>query len=238
MLEPGELAADGIAVIGGERLAHLQQVQRFTAGDRLRAGIVGGLLGTAEILQIDAVRATLRVKPDTPPPAALPCTLILALPRPKMLKRILVDATSIGVKRICFINSYRVDKSFWSSPLLAPAAIAAKCRLGLEQAIDTVLPDVTLHPRFRPFVEDELPGIVGGTTALVAHPGGTQASPAGVAHGVALAIGPEGGFIPFEIELLQNAAGFTPVTLGPRILRVDTAVPHLLGRLFTGRHED
>lgn len=149
-----------------------------------------------------------------------------------MLKRILVDATSLGVKRICFINSYRVDKSFWSSPLLAPETIAEKCRLGLEQTIDTVLPQVTLHPRFRPFVEDELPAMVGGTRALVAHPAGDQECPRSVTGEVTLAIGPEGGFIPFEIDLLHSAAGFEPVTLGPRILRVDTAVPALIGRLF------
>lgn len=166
------------------------------------------------------------------PPPALPCTLVIALPRPKMLKRILVDATSLGVKRICFVNSYRVDKSFWSSPLLAPETIAEKCRLGLEQAIDTKLPEVTLHPRFRPFVEDELPGIVGDSQALVAHPAGSVACPRGITRRATLAIGPEGGFIPFEVDLLRDATGFTAVTLGPRILRVDTAVPALLGRLF------
>lgn len=194
---------------------------------------MNGRLGHADILAIDDARAHLQVTLEAPPPPALPCTLVLALPRPKMIKRILVDAASLGVKRICFINSYRVDKSFWSSPLLAPEAIAEKCRLGLEQAIDTVLPQVTLHPRFRPFVEDELPAIVGNSQALVAHPAGQRACPRDVAGTVTLAIGPEGGFIPFEIDLLRDAAGFEAVTLGPRILRVDTAVPALLGRLFS-----
>lgn len=189
-------------------------------------------MGHADILAIDGGGAQLRVTLDDAPPPALPCTLVLALPRPKMLKRILVDATSLGVKRICFVNSYRVDKSFWGSPLLAPDAIAEKCRLGLEQAIDTVLPEVTLHPRFRPFVEDELPAIVGASRALVAHPAGGEPCPRGVGGAVTMAIGPEGGFIPFEIDLLRNAAGFGAVTLGARVLRVETVVPVLLGRLF------
>lgn len=207
-------------------------MQRFVAGDRIRVGELNGRLGHADILHIDEQRAHLHVVLDAAPPPALPCTLILALPRPKMLKRILVDATSLGVKRICFINAYRVEKSFWSSPLLAPETIAEKCRPGLEQAIDTALPHVTLHDRFRPFVEDELPAIAAGTQALVAHPAGERECPRNVSEPLTLAIGPEGGFIPFEIELLQKAADFTPVTLGLRVLRVDTVVPTLLGRLF------
>ncbi len=232
LLDPGETAADGVARIAGARLAHLQQVQRFVVGDRIRVGELGGRLGYADILAIEASGALLHVHWNAAPPPAMPCTLVLALPRPKMLKRILVDATSLGVKRICFINSYRVEKSFWSSPLLAPDAIAEKCRLGLEQAIDTVLPQVTLHSRFRPFVEDELPAIVGDSRALVAHPQGDTSCPRGVGGAVTLAIGPEGGFIPFEVDLLRTAARFEAVTLGARVLRVDTVVPTLLGRLF------
>ena len=206
-------------------------MQGWQAGERLRVGVTGGRLGNGELLAIDEDQARLRVTlADDPPPAA-PVTLVIALPRPKMLKRILVDATSLGVKRIHFINSWRVDKSFWQSPLLAPDAIGDKCRLGLKQAIDTVLPTVMLHDRFRPFAEDLLPGIVAGTTALLAHPAATQPCPAAVAGPVTLVIGPEGGFTPFEADLLAKA-GCTPVTLGPRILRVDTVVPHLLGRLL------
>lgn len=230
LLEPGEIAADGSALIGGERFAHLRNVQRFVAGDRIRIGEINGRLGFADILQINADHARLRVTLASPPPAALPLTLVIALPRPKMLKRILVDATSLGVKRICFINSYRVDKSFWSSPWLAPETVAATCRLGLEQAMDTLVPVVTLHKRFRPFVEDELPGLIGSSCALLAHPSATEACPRHLTAPATLVIGPEGGLIPFEVDLLTTA-GCLPVTLGPRVLRVETAVATLIGRL-------
>ncbi len=218
--------------IRGERLAHLREVQAFVVGDRLRVGELNGALGSGEIIALDEQRVLIRIIAlDDAPPPALPCTLVIALPRPKMLKRILVDATSLGIKRIDFIHAYRVEKSFWSSPSLAPAVLTEKCRLGLEQAIDTVLPQISLHPRFRPFVEDELPGMIGDSLALVAHPAGDTECPHKVTQQTTLVIGPEGGFIPFEIELLRTA-GCTPVTLGPRILRVDTVVPTLLGRLF------
>ncbi len=232
MLDPDERDADGIACIRGERLAHLREVQAFVVGDRLRIGEMNGALGSGEIIAMDEDRLLIRIIAlNAAPPPALPCALVIALPRPKMLKRILVDATSLGVKHICFINAYRVEKSFWSSPMLAPAALAEKCRFGLEQAIDTVLPDITLHPRFRPFVEDTLPGVIRDSLALVAHPAGDIECPRNVTQPTTLVIGPEGGFIPFEIELLRTA-GCTPVTLGSRILRVDTVVPTLLGRLF------
>lgn len=233
LIEPGERDAEGIVRVHDARLTHLRDIQKYKQGDALRVGEISGLIGAGEVLAIDAQEAVIRAPAlDTPPPPPTPCTLVIALPRPKMLKRILVDASSLGIKRICFINSYRVEKSFWSSPLLSPTEIAEKCQLGLEQAIDTMMPEVTLHQRFRPFVEDELPEIVGNSRALVAHPAGDQPCPIAITQPVTLAIGPEGGFIPFEIDLLKSAANFEAVSLGARILRVDTVVPNLLGRLF------
>src|SRR5690554_7099628 len=57
-------------------------------------------------------------------------TLILALPRPKMLKRILIDATSLGVKRIILLNSWKVEKSYWQTPELHAKLLQEKLLLG------------------------------------------------------------------------------------------------------------
>lgn len=230
LLAPQELVGN-TATLVGERLTHLREVQAYTVGDCLRVGVLNGWIGQAKILHMDAVQARLHVVLDTPPPPPQPCTLIIALPRPKMLKRILVDATSLGIKRLCFINSYRVEKSFWSSPSLLPDALTEKCLLGLTQSIDTLVPTITLHKRFRPFVEDELPALIGNSLALVAHPAADTACPRHLTQATTLIIGPEGGFIPFEIDLLR-AANCIPVTLGTRVLRVDTVIPTLLGRLL------
>ena len=137
--------------------------------------------------------------------------------------------TSLGVKQVYLINSYRVEKSFWGSPLLQPEKLQEQLLLGLEQACDTILPQVHLRQRFKPFVEDELPQIADGTSAFVAHPVALNACPIRSNGPSTLAIGPEGGFIPYEIEKLQEC-GFTPISLGRRILRVETAVPVLLSR--------
>jgi 16S rRNA (uracil1498-N3)-methyltransferase len=112
-----------------------------------------------------------------------------------------------------------------------PESLREQLVLGLEQGRDTRLPELLLRPRFRPIVEDELPGMSAGTQALVAHPEAGRPCPRRVAGPVTLAVGPEGGFIPYEIERLE-AAGFSAVRLGERILRVESAIPALLGRLF------
>ena len=148
-----------------------------------------------------------------------------------MLRRVLQTVSSMGVARLVLLNSYRVEKSFWQTPFLEPAAIREQLILGLEQARDTVLPEVIIEKRFKPFVEDHLPAMAAGTLGLVGHPGELPACPRAVEQAVTLAIGPEGGWIPYEVEKL-TAAGLQPVQLGARILRVETAVTALLARLF------
>ena len=148
-----------------------------------------------------------------------------------MLKRTLQTIAAMGVPRLVLLNSYRVEKSFWQTPFLDAQAIREQLLLGLEQARDTLLPEVHIEQRFKPFVEDRLPGLAAGTLGLLGHPGDYPACPRAVSGPVTLAIGPEGGWIPYEVTLLEQA-GLQAVQLGPRILRVETAVPALLARLF------
>ena len=85
----------------------------------------------------------------------------------------------------------------------------------------------------RPFPEDQLPALCAGRDALLAHPGDHPSCPAAIPGPALLVIGPEGGFIPFEVQLLQ-AAGCRAVSLGPRILRVENALAGLLARVASG----
>ncbi|MCQ4346368.1 16S rRNA (uracil(1498)-N(3))-methyltransferase [Pseudomonas stutzeri] len=232
LLEDGDLVATDRAVLRGRRLKHLDEVHRAAVGDRLRVGRLGGLMGAGRILRLDANEAEIAIESlDRSPPAKLPVTLLLALPRPKMLKRTLQTVASMGVAHLVLLNSYRVEKSFWQTPFLTPAAIREQLILGLEQARDTVLPEVVIEKRFKPFVEDRLPLLAAGSLGLVGHPGDFPACPRAVDGAVTLAIGPEGGWIPYEVDKLREA-GLAPVQLGERILRVETAVPVLLSRLF------
>jgi RsmE family RNA methyltransferase len=223
-------AANTITV-DDRRLEHLRLVHRARVGDKLRVGEVGGLLGEGEILHIDATSATLAIALDQPPPAKLPLSLVLALPRPKMLRRILRCVAELGAAELHLVNSYRVEKSYWQTPVLAAGALPDYLLQGLEQSRDTRLPLVQCHRQFKPFVEDLLPGMIAGKRALLAHPGAYPPCPRNVSGESLLVIGPEGGFIPYEVEKLQQA-GCETVSLGPRILRVENAVSFLLGRLF------
>lgn len=216
--------------LSGHRLKHIVKIQRAGIGDTLRVGEINGLSGAGKILNLDEEGLEMSVQLNQKPPEPLAVTLLLALPRPKMLKRILQSVSSLGVKQIYLINSYRVDKSFWGSPLLQPEKLTEQLLLGLEQARDTILPEVHLRTRFKPFVEDELPEITRDTSSYIAHPGAAVPCPRSQNQKITLAIGPEGGFIPYEVEKLQGC-GFLPISLGERILRVETAVPVLLSRL-------
>jgi RsmE family RNA methyltransferase len=195
-------------------------------GDTLRVGVINGRCGTGKIIG----PGELDVHLDSDPPPPIPLTLVLALPRPKVLNRVIAGAASMGIKRIFLINAWRVEKSYWKSPRLSADNIRMQCILGLEQARDTVMPQVELRRFFRPFVDEELPAIAKGTLALVAHPGAAAECPRDVKRAVTLAVGPEGGFIVEEVASLERV-GFQAVNFGPRILRVETAIPALVGRL-------
>ena len=231
LLEEADFIAADRAVLSDRRFTHMQDIHRVAVGDSLRVGRLGGLMGQARVERLEGHEAELSLSFDQPPPAKLPLTLVLALPRPKMLRRVFQTVATMGVAKLVLVNSYRVEKSFWQTPFLDPGAIRENLILGLEQARDTVLPEVIIEKRFKPFVEDRLPAIVEGTLGLVGHPGKHPPCPRGVSEAVTLAIGPEGGWIPYEIDLLSKA-GLAPVQLGERILRVETAVTALLARLF------
>jgi len=199
----------------------------------LQVGRLGGAIGSGKVTRLGPATLEMSVKLTEPPPAPLPATLLLALPRPKVLKRVLQGVTALGIKRVVLLNSYRVEKSYWQSPVLREDVLREQLILGLEQARDTILPEILQRRRFKPFVEDEMAEMAEGTLPLVAHPGAADESPPLPDKPVTLAVGPEGGFIPYEVEKLIEC-GFRPISLGERILRVETAVPALLGRLFHG----
>jgi len=226
------MLADNRACISNPRQReHILNVHGAVVGDQLKVGLINGNMGNGLITEftVDAIYLDLDLPQS--PPSALPLTLVLGLPRPKMMRRVLQTIATLGVKQLHLIHSYRVEKSYWQTPFLEAQSIHEQLILGLEQGCDTQLPEVHLHKRFKPFVEDELPAIIANTRALVAHPYTPTPCPCQINYSLTLAVGPEGGFIPYEIDLLQKC-GFEAVHLGERIMRVETAVPYLLGRLF------
>jgi RsmE family RNA methyltransferase len=233
LLEANDFTSSSIVRLSDRRAEHIRSVLRASAGDELRVGLVNGEMGRGLLTEVSVGQIVLEVVLDTAPPEPLPLTLYLALPRPKFLSKVLQSVTSLGVKEIFLFNSYKVEKVYWHCDQLSPAAIRGACLLGLEQARDTILPRVHLKRLFKPFVEDELPALARHSRAFVAHPAAKFSCPRGIATAttpVSLAVGPEGGFIEYELEKL-TMAGFECVHFSERILKVETAVTALIARL-------
>ena len=226
------ISADTVR-LSDRRLEHLRRIRKIAVGDSVPVGQVNGNIGVGRVTNLTAHYAELHVSLDQAPPKPLPLTLMLAMPRPKMFRRTLQTCATLGVKELWLINSYKVEKSFWQTPWLQEPALHDNLVLGLEQARDTLMPKVHIRKLFKPFVEDELPALLAGKQALVAHPGSAQPCPVHLPGPAALCIGPEGGFTDYEVDKLQQA-GCQAVHLGQRILRVETAVPVLVSRLFDG----
>jgi 16S rRNA (uracil1498-N3)-methyltransferase len=215
----------------GRRHRHIFNILKAKIGDELSVGVLNDKIGIGRILMVDAVSVDMEVELNGVPPMPLPMTLILALPRPQALKRTLICASTLGIKKIVILNCHRVEKSLWQSTTLHEDSIRDHLILGLEQAKDTILPNVTLRKLFKIFVEDELPDLIKGTIPFVAHPGAVHACPVGVKQPVTFFIGPEGGFIDYEVDKLKKL-GFVDVDLGERILKVESVLPFVAGKMF------
>jgi 16S rRNA (uracil1498-N3)-methyltransferase len=228
LLRDEDFQPDGTVRLVGRRLLHAREVLRAAEGDVLRVGRLGGLTGSGTTLSVSAEELLLRVDITEPPPPRPGIDLLLAMPRPKALRRVLPALASLGVDRVVLVNAARVEKSYFSSKVI-DEAFELFCE-GLEQARDTRPPELVVRQRFRPFVEDELSEVFPGLgTRLLAHPVAPEGVPKREGRAV-VAIGPEGGWVPFEIDLLRKQ-GFLPFSLGPRPLRVEVAVSYALGAL-------
>ncbi len=229
LLENTDFIAPGIARIAERRLEHMRNVLKSTPGSFCKVGLLGDRLGTAKVLRIDGDCAELQVMLDTPPPPPLEIILAAALPRPQTYRKILHSAISMGVKQLVFFGSFKVEKSYWSTPFLAESFFQQEAQVALEQCRDTQMPTVEYHPKFKPFIEDVYPRLAAGRHTYLAHPVGDRDFPAQPETPAMLVVGPEGGFTDYEVERLLEA-GAVPGTLGARILRTEVAVPALLGR--------
>lgn len=232
LLHADELQDGGRAMLRGRRADHVRTVLRAELGQTLRAGVVDAGLGSAVVTRVheDHVEVELTLDRDPPPADDV---LLLAVPRPKVLLRMLAHAAALGFGRIVLFRSWRVEKSHLASTAMAAAAQREQLLLGLEQAGRTRLPSVQFFPLFKPMVEDHLDLLDLPARRFVAHP--TAAVPTAdlalpAAQPFALALGPDGGFLPYEVAEL-GARGFLAISCGPHALRTETALAVLAGQL-------
>lgn len=230
LFEKGEISR-GVATFGGVRAEHVLKVLHGEVGQLLKTGEVDGPIGTGEITAIEDGLITVRLKHDAE--ALAPWVdLILAPPRPRVMKRLLPQLASLGVGRIVLVGAKKVEKDFWGATLLKEEIYRPLLIDGLMQAGTTALPTISTVRSFRKWLREDLDREFSTSRRIVAHPYGADSRPdcAEKSGRLLLAVGPEGGWTDEEVALLEEK-GFSRYSLGPRILRTDTAVVALLARL-------
>ena len=249
LLEPSEISADGTAVFGGVRAEHVLNVLHGSVGQVLKTGVVDGPVGTSVVEAIEPLppdpgtglaqgRVTVRCTHDGVAVAPW-ADLLLAPPRPRAMKRLLPQLVQMGVGRIVLVGAETVEKAVWGAQLLKSEVYRPLLLDGLMQAGTTALPTIQVEKSFRHYLEKGRfeTDFAGSGPRVLAHPyprvaGGSEGAPVPGAQGRTLvAIGPEGGWTDAEVALLE-AHGFARLSLGPRILRTDTAAVALLARLM------
>jgi len=227
ILEPGESGDGGDTRLSGARARHLIDVLHVEPGAEVRVGILDGPRGVGAVSSLDAGTVTLRCtfEPALPPRPAV--DLLLALPRPKVLRRLWAQLAAMGIGRIILTNAERVERNYFDTHILSPEYYRPLLIEGLQQARDTWLPAVSVHRQFKVLIEDDLDGLCRSGRRLVADPSGTEPPRGSNGERVLLAVGPEGGWNDFELRLLETH-GFRRVGMGARTLRTDTACIALL----------
>jgi RsmE family RNA methyltransferase len=232
LVERDELVGDRRDVeLRDARARHLIDVLHVVRDQQVRVGIIDGPLGTGTVIAIDGERVRLRCTFGEAMPAVPAVDLLLALPRPKVMRRLWAQLAAIGVGRIILTNAERVERDYFGAHVLTPSVYGPLLLEGLQQARDTRVPLVSVHRRFRVLIEDELDALSADSLRLVAHPAEQTTAreairPTDTTRAL-VAVGPEGGWNRFELELLE-AHGFRPIGMGARTLRTDTACVALL----------
>ncbi len=234
LLAPADFTGPDTVRVGGQRWKHLRDIIKVERTGRVKAGLIGGKVGHAVLTSVDEKHESgvFTVTLDSQPPEKLPVILLCALQRPPTVRKIVQCAVAAGVRGILFFGSRKVEKSYWSSPVISDNGLREDILLALAQSGDTIPPELEFHPHFTPFIENRVPRLLeNGYKLLLAHPGAAElhrGSDFGTQ--LAVAIGPEGGFTGIEAERFITA-GATPVGLGVRIFRSEFAVAALLSRL-------
>jgi RsmE family RNA methyltransferase len=231
LLDERDRLDSGLVTLADARATHLLTVLNATPGQTIRLGLLDGPLGVGTVESVADGRVTMRCVFEAGAPPRPRVDLLLALPRPKVMRRLWAQLAALGVGRIILTNAERVERPYFDTHVLTEACYRPLLVEGLQQARDTRLPLVSIHRQFKVLIEDHLDRLAGDGLRLVADPHATTPVASAIAahqdQRVLLAIGPEGGWNAFELALLE-AHGFRPVGLGPRTLRVDTACTALL----------
>lgn len=228
---PNLPAGGGPVPLPADEAAHAARVMRATAGDRVVLFCGDGREAEAEIASVAKRHVFVHAEPprEISRETQFPLVLGVSLPKGDRARALVERLTELGVTTVQPIVCERTQSAPRESGLekLRRAVIEASKQCGRNRLMRIADP-----VRFAEYVAQSDPDAVN----LIAHPEGhsfaatlqsARAAPAGVA------VGPEGGFTEGEVEQAVNS-GWQRVTLGPRILRIETAAAAIVARLVLG----
>ena len=206
----------GEVTVEGEAYRHLFRARRVPAGASVRVVDGKGNARWGTVARVD--RSSARIALLKPAPTQEPSfRLDLLVPtfRPERVSWLVEKATEVGVAAIHFVNSARAPRTFGESTLdrLHRVAVAA-----VEQCHRSLVPEISGPHEWTEVAR--LSSVAEGRWFL--DPQGAPDGWGPLPGTGALLVGPEGGLSPEEREEML-AAGWKPVGLGPRILRIETA---------------
>jgi RsmE family RNA methyltransferase len=218
LFEPHETAAP--LPVADPRAQHVLNVLRRRLGEAFDAGLIDGPRGKATVAAINERSLSLNFAWGEEPPPLDPITLIAGLPRPQTARKILEEATALGVCAMHFVTSQRAEASYGHSKLWTTDEWRRHLIDGAAQAFSTRLPVVTAGRSLNEVMVQLPAGAC--RLALDNYEAPEPLSQAPLIAPVVLALGPERGWSAEERDLLRRE-GFELVHLGERVLRVETA---------------
>ncbi|MEE9431963.1 MAG: RsmE family RNA methyltransferase [Melioribacteraceae bacterium] len=220
--------------IDDNRATHIIKILKSKVGDVLEIGLLNDSIGKSEVVDLNDGIVKLKILELSKYTTPQYCIdLILALPRPQTLKKVLATIATMGINNLYLIRSEKVEKSYFHSPLLEEKNYSKYLLEGLSQGKRVDLPKVTIHKKFKQFFENSFLQKNETSVKLLAHPDEDiflNKKMLNNNNNIILAIGPEGGWNDFEINFMAEK-GFQKFKLSKNILRVETAVTAALAQV-------
>jgi 16S rRNA (uracil1498-N3)-methyltransferase len=209
----------------------IRNILKAEPGKILKTGTLNGRSGTSTVVAISPEEVVLQSSHtvDSPEPWF---DLILASPRPLVLKRLWPQLAAFGARKIILVNASKVEKFYFSSQWVEESSVRPLLIEGAVQAGLTHIPEFSVKMQFKIFMEDELDLMFPESRRLLAHPGVATRLDSVYDKSVypLIAIGPEGGWTDYELNMFSEHR-FSRFSLGERILRSDTACISLISVL-------
>lgn len=226
-----EVQEGGFIALTGGRAQYIHEWHKVKSGLVLQAGVWGGKRGKADVVDVQEDKVSFKLVLDSDPLIRNHIALV-AVPRPQTIKKVIQSSVSLGLKELHFIHTQNVVPGYLDSKMLRDEELKEELLKALEQACDTVPPEVVIHTNWNYFLKEKLETILHPhTIKICTDTFATECIPQTGSQSVCVAIGPESGWTEAERKAFKDFK-FQFVSLGERMLRVDQALTVALSKFI------